>query len=142
MMRQQDPLWIIFYFPHEIPRIPRGSFYIGIESPTKGIDINFTPTEYIDYSNEERDLEGTLLVTAIFLYRGGVDGHKRFELPLPHGLTFGTTRTDAWKLLGKPSWSSPVLSIDRWAYGRYKMVLDFSKDEKQINTVTLQLIGN
>jgi hypothetical protein len=129
-----------FALPKERPRIPSGNSYIGIESPTKGIDINFSPVEYIDYLDQERYPEGTLLATAIFLYRNGIDGHSQFENELPHHLTFSTTRTDASKILGNPSWSSPMLPIDRWVYGRHQMIIDFSKNEEQINILTLQLI--
>jgi len=130
-----------FNFPRKRPRISSREFYIGIESLTEGIDLNLTSVESIDFIDQDQHPEGALLVTAVFLYRSGIDNHSEFKKQLPHELAFDMTRTQVWKHLGKPSWSSPALPIDRWEYGDYQMILDFSKNEKQIDTVTLQLIG-
>lgn len=130
-----------FALPKKRPIIPKGDLNVGIESKTKGVDINFTPIENIEFLNQVDYPEGSLLVTAIFLYRDGVQDHRGFEQNLPQGLSFKDSRADVRKALGDPSWSSPMLPIDRWVFGRYKIVVDFSEDGEQIDTVTLQLIS-
>jgi hypothetical protein len=126
-------------FQTKRPRIPRGDSYVGIESRKRGVDMNFTRTEDLREPRFANLAEGSLILTAVFMYREGVEDHRGFELGLPHAIEFAFSRDDLRRALGAPVWSSPVLPIDRWEFESHLLIVDFAEDGRQIDTVTIQL---
>lgn len=116
---------------------PPDESYTGVESEAHGIGINYAQAEDIDIPAMDQFHEGTLVVTTIFMFAEGQQGHTQFQGVLPEGLKFGMSRDEVRTLLGASQWSSPVLPIDRWHKERYRLVVHFDDGE----TIGLVSIG-
>lgn len=118
-------------------KLKRGESQVAFESEASGLDFNFSdPTAVVC---ELPRTEGMLVLSAVFLYAKGVQGHKQYAGTLPHDLQFEMLRKDVRKLLGDPVWSSPVMPIDRWSLGAHELTVWFTRPNETIGHVIAHL---
>lgn len=118
-------------------KLKRGDFEVAFESEQHGIDVNFADPLGVTLVTNVPD--GALVVSAIFFYAEGVQGHKRFGGTLPHGLDFKLSRSDIKTRFGAVAWSSPVLPIDRWVFSDHELTIWFSPSTALISHVIVHL---
>lgn len=77
--------------------VPDDSHVLSIywEAPHAGIEV----------------LESDGVVDAVFLHAEGRDDFAEYRGPLPGGVHFGMSRTEARACLGEPEWKGPVLDV-------------------------------
>lgn len=77
--------------------VPDDSHVLSIywEAPHAGIEI----------------LENNGVVDTVFLHAEGRDDYTAYRGPLPGGVRFGMSRSEARTCLGEPEWSGPVLDV-------------------------------
>jgi hypothetical protein len=114
-------------------KLKRGDSEVALEAEKYGVDVNFI-------ESKARALpEGSMVISAIFLYAEGVQGHSQFDGALPCDLKFGATRPEIRKQLGTPSWSSPAMPIDRWSMKDYGVTVWFTGANESIGHVIVHL---
>lgn len=118
-------------------KLKRGESQVAFESEASGLDFNFADPATVVCAVPAP--EGALVLSAVFVYANGVQGHKQYAGALPHGLQFDLNRGGARKLLGDPVWSSPVMPIDRWSFGAHEITVWFTRPNETVGHVIAHL---
>jgi len=118
-------------------KLKRGESDTALAAPAKGIDVVFSDPSVHDVPQGRP--QGTLILSAIFFFSQGSQGHQQFQGELPHGLSFSMERGEVHKMLGVPEWTSPLLPIDRWVTGSYRTIAYFDEDSDIILYVNCSL---
>lgn len=121
-------------------KLKRGDFEVAFEAEMYGTDVNFADPQGVTVFREVPD--GALVVSAIFFYAEGVQGHKQFGGTLPHGVRFTQSRADLQSKLGAVTWSSPALPIDRWTFSDHDLTVWFSPSTTLISHLIVHLKKN
>ncbi len=91
--------------------------------------------------------EGEWLKNAQFM-EGEMNFHTAFfeseifegdESLFPFKLSATMSRSQMRERLGQPSWSSPAMNNDRWIIHGLRVLIDFSDDEKSIESITFSV---
>ena len=120
-------------------KLKKGDYDSYIERPELGIYLVFSDEESVNRPLPQEVKEGELILTNVTARSGEKDNYLRFTGELPLGLQFGLSREDVRKKLGPPTWSNDRLSRDRWHFPNYRLIIGFTKDEKAISDVSLEL---
>jgi hypothetical protein len=118
-------------------KLKRGDFDVGFDSAANGVDVVFSDPEL--HALPEDFPDGGLVLSTVFFFSEGCQGHRAFVGALPRGLEFGYSRATVRKLLGPPDWSSPVLPIDRWNLGKHRLAVNFQEGEAAVTYVSVGL---
>jgi len=122
---------------HNKMKVKRGEFDIAFDAPEHGIDVIFSdPTPYKTAGSIP---EGALVLTAVFFFSEGREGHQQYDLALPAGLVFGMSRDEVLRQLGTPEFSSPILPVYRWSLKSIKLAVTFVESLSSIARVSCSL---
>jgi hypothetical protein len=111
-------------------RVKRGESDIAFDVPDHGVDLIFSDPH--GYANKSQIPEGALMLTCVFFFSEGREGHRTFPNPLPAGLSFQMSRDAVRQKFGHPEFSSPILPVDRWLWGGIKLGVTFSDDSSSV----------
>lgn len=119
-----------------LKRPKRGEVDSYVERPENGIELLFRLAETLPDDMANSFQEGELVLDTIFFTP--VDGSdSAIYKSLPYDLHFSSTRAEARTQLGNPEWSGDGINNDRWAWGNFKMLAEFSNDESSINSIAI-----
>jgi len=105
------------------PWIESHSVDIAFDAPQHGIDLVFS-----DGSSHEtaRDIpRGTLILTAVFFFSEGREGHRVYRPALPAQLKFEMSGDEGLNQLGIPEFRNPILPVYRWRWRGTKLAETF-----------------
>ncbi len=98
-----------------------GEFDVALDAPEHGVDV------ILSSPNTEGDsLQSSLMLTTVFFFSEGREGHKQYKLTLPAGLHFDMSRDEVFQQLGPPEFSSPILPVYRWTWHGTKLAVTFA----------------
>lgn len=118
-------------------KLKRGESDVALDAPAKGVDVVFSDPSLHDVPQNLP--QGALILSAIFFFSEGIQGHRQFQGLLPYGLSFGMKRDEVRKMLGAPEWTSPLLPIDRWVTGSHRTIIYFADSSEVIQYVNCSL---
>jgi hypothetical protein len=122
---------------HKKIRLKRGEHDIAFDAPEFGIDVILSdPTPYRNPSSVP---EGALILTAVFFFSEGREGHRQYGLALPADLVFRMSRDEVLKQLGTPEFTSPILPVYRWSWNGTKLAVTFVESLSSIARVSCSL---
>lgn len=104
-----------------------------------GLSFVFEPENELRSSSPYPVRSGALVLANVTAYGENDQGYAEFEGELPSGLRFGASRERAHTVLGKPTWSSPIMPIDRWQRSDHRLIADFDQKTSKLATISLEL---
>lgn len=118
-------------------KLKRGEADLAFDVPMHGIDVVFSNPAV--HAMDPAVPQGALILSAVIFFAEGCQGHRQFAGSLPHGLDFKMRRPAVRKLLGRPDWTSPLLPVDRWDTGPYRMAIWFDETTEAVSYVNCSL---
>ncbi len=113
-----------------IKRPRRDEGYTHVEMLPDRLYLVFEP--YEDNDSMPQRKENELYCSGVqFVFEDGDHSWLQSKM-LPLNIDPGWSRADSRKHMGLPSWSSPVLSNDRWVVAGTKVLLCFDKGQSKL----------
>lgn len=122
---------------HNKMKLKRGELDVAFDAGEHGIDVVLSdPSSYKIQSNVP---EGALILTAVFFFSEGREGHRQYGQALPADLVFGMSCDEVLKRLGTPEFTSPILPVYRWSWKGAKLAVTFVESLSSIARVSCSL---
>jgi len=107
-----------------------------------GFSISFCPPDF--YHGDDRLSLSPPIITNVQIYSGDpYYDHARYELPLPHDITFADSRATLQQKLGPSRWRFPFvepIKLERWDFPDHWLLVSYAKDMSSIRTIQIGLM--